>query len=260
MTANTDRPIVISILQYQDEIETGSLSVFDLLDKVVALGVDGIELRREPWKSYQTEIAPVRERLEAQGKFATYATFSTLFAPDNDAYKLLLHDIDTAKALGSPLLRVFPGAAPDDLSDPAWEAAKEAVQYAALRGIVLALENFGKMPGGTIREIAHILNAIPDPALQTNIDIGNYATHGEDVVAAIQAVGERAIYAHLKDKLGSKSDATTYLGGGDMRMQEIMTALEALPQRIIYCFEFAGGGEPDTRIEKSLAYLREFRP
>jgi sugar phosphate isomerase/epimerase len=168
-----------------------------------------------------------------------------------------MHDIDTARALGSPLLRIFPGAAPEDRSDPEWSFAKEAVEYAASLGVVLALENFGKSPGGTVREIAHILNAIQHPALQTNIDIGNYATNGEDVVAAIQAVGERAVYAHLKDKLGSQSDATTHLGGGDMPMREIMTALEALPQHIIYCFEFAGAGEADARIEKSLAYLRD---
>lgn len=259
MTLNANRPVIISILQYQDEIAAGTLSVFDLVDKVVSFGVDGIELRREPWKGYQSEIAPVREQLEAQGKLVTYATFSTLFAPDDDARKLLLHDIDTAKALGSPLLRVFPGVAPEDLADPAWNLAKEAVEYAAALGIVLALENFGKPPGATISEIAHVLNAIPYPSLGTNIDIGNYATNGEDVVAAIHAVGDRAVYAHLKDKLGSKSDATTHLGGGDMPMGAIMTALEALPQRIIYCFEFAGGGEADTRIERSLAYLRDFR-
>jgi sugar phosphate isomerase/epimerase len=259
MTPNANRPVIISILQYQDEIAAGTLTVFDLIHKVVSSGVDGIELRREPWKHYQAEAAQVREQLEAQGKFATYATFSTLFSPDDDARKLLLHDIDTAKALGSPLLRIFPGAAPDDLADPAWSLAKDAVEYAASLGIMLALENFGKAPGATMREIATILDAIPHEALQTNIDVGNYATNGEDVVAAIHAVGGRAIYAHLKDKLGDKSDATTHLGGGDMPMHEIMTALEALPQRIIYCFEFAGGGEPDARIQKSLAYLRDFQ-
>lgn len=256
MTTNPDRPVIISILQYQDEIAARTLTVFDLIDKVAVFGVDGIELRREPWRDYQIEVAPVREQLEAQGKFATFATFSTLFAPDDDARKLLFHDIDTARALGSPILRVFPGAAPDDLSDPAWSRAREAVDYAASLGIVLALENFGKSPGGTIREITHILNAIPHPALQTNIDIGNYATNGEDVVTAIQTVGGRAVYAHLKDKSGSKSDATTHLGGGELPMREIVTALESLPQRIIYCFEFTGDGEADARIKKSLSYLQ----
>jgi sugar phosphate isomerase/epimerase len=259
MTLNANRPVIISILQYQDEIAAGTLTVFDLVEKVVAFGVDGIELRREPWKNYRTEVKAVREQLEAQGKFATYATFSTLFTPDAEAQQLLLHDIDTAKTLGSPLLRVFPGTVPDDPSAPAWDLARETVEYAASQGVLLALENFGKAPGCTIQEIAQIMNAIPHPALQTNIDIGNYATNGEDVIEAIETVGERAVYAHLKDKLGSKSDATTHLGGGDMPIHEIMTALEALPQRIIYCFEFAGGGEADTRIEKSLAYLRDFR-
>lgn len=259
MTPATNRPVIISILQYQDEIAAGTLTVPALIDKLAPFGVDGIELRPEPWVNMQAELASVRKKLETQGKFAAYATFSTLFAPDADAQKQLLLDIDTASALGSPLLRIFPGAAPEALSDPAWSRAKEAVDYAAACGIVLALENFGKAPGGTLREITHILNAIPHPSLQANIDIGNYATNGQDVVAAIHAIGDRAVYTHLKDKRGSQSDATTYLGGGEMPMREIMTALEALPQRIIYCFEFVGAGEPDARIEKSLAYLRDLR-
>ena len=34
------------------------------------------------------------------------------------------------------------------------------------------------------------------------------------------------------------------------------SAVEALPQRLLYCFEFRGGGDPDGRITRSLEYLR----
>jgi sugar phosphate isomerase/epimerase len=254
------RPIIISILQYQDEIAAGTLSVFDLIDKLDRFGVAGIELRREAWKDYKRELGTVRERLDAQGHIVTWATFSTLFAPDADAQTMLLHDIDTAKAIGSPLLRVFPGVVPDDPTDPAWRGAIDAVEHAASLGVVIALENFGRSPGGTLREVQHVLDHIAQPALGTNIDIGNYATQGQDVVAAIDAIGARAVYAHLKDKAGDSSDATTFLGGGDMPLREIMTSLDALPQPIIYCFEFTGGGEADARIEKSLAFLRDTQP
>lgn len=253
-----NRPILISVIQYQDELKAGTLSIFDVIEKAHTLGADGVELRREVWANYQDELSAARERIEAVGLLVIYATFSALFSADESARKLLFHDIETAKALGSPLLRVFPGAAPTSLDDMAWESAIEAVEYAAAQGVTLALENFGKTPGGTVNEILHILNRIPLDALKTNIDIGNYSTHGEDVPEAVQAVGSRAVYAHLKDKAGDKSDATTHLGGGEMPMREIITALNALPQQVIYCFEFVGDGEADARIEKSIAYLRGF--
>ena len=254
---NTKRPVLISVIQYQEELKAGTLTVLDLIDKLQGLGVDGIELRRELWPDYAHQLLAVKERIAAVGKLVTYATFSTLFSPDAVAHKLLLHDLDTAKALGSPLLRVFPGAAPADTTDAKWTGAIEAVAHATSLGVVIALENWGKLPGGLLSEMTHILNHIPSPTLKVNVDIGNYATHGEDVLDAIEVLGERVVYAHLKDNAGEKSDDTTYLGGGQSPMREIMTALNALPQRVIYCFEFVGGGEPDARIAKSLAYLRE---
>lgn len=252
----TNRPILMCVVQYQDELKAGTLTIRDLVNKMDALGVDGIELRREVWPNYAAEVAMIHDRVHDMGKLVTYATFSTLFSPDEDAHKLLLHDLDTAKALGSPLLRVFPGATPADRSDAGWDKATEAVNYAASLGIAIALENFGRTPGGHLSEITHILEQIPSPALKTNVDTGNYATHGENVVQAIQMLGARVSYSHLKDKAGDKSDDTTYLGGGTAPMADIINALEALPQPVIYCFEFVGGGEPDERIRKSLAYLR----
>jgi len=255
---NANRPILISVIQYQDELKAGTLTVLDLIDKLDGLGVDGIELRRELWTTYTSELSAARKYLEAAHKLVTYATFSTLFSADADAHKLLLHDIQTAKALGSPLLRVFPGAAPQDTSDPKWAQANEAIAYAASLGIIIALENWGKLPGGLLSEMLHILNNSPSSTLKVNVDIGNYATHGENVLDAIRALGNRVVYAHLKDKAGDKSDDTTYLGGGQSPMHDIVAALNALPQPILYCFEFVGGGEPDERVKKSLAYLKTF--
>ena len=93
--------------------------------------------------------------------------------------------------------------------------------------------------------IAHILDRFPPPALQTNVDTGNYVVRGQDVVEAIHAVGDRAVYAHLKDRPDDPKGPHTYLGGGTMARRPILDALDGLPQEMIYCFEFPGGGEPD---------------
>jgi sugar phosphate isomerase/epimerase len=185
----------------------------------------------------------------------TFATHNLLFSPDAEAHQLLLHDVDTAAALGSPLLRIFPGRTPPNDDGPGWDGAREAVEHAASRGIVIALENYVGMPGGTLAEVAHILDLIPLPALKTNIDIGNYVVRGQDVVEAIRTVGQRAVYAHLKDRAADPEGPHAYLGGGTMLLQPILAELDSLPQEMIYCFEFPGGGDPEGRIAKSLAYL-----
>ena len=152
---------------------------------------------------------------------------------------------------------MFPGAAPLDVTDAKWAWAHEAVEYAASLGLLIALENWGKLPGGYLNELTYILHNIPSQSLKVNVDVGNYAMHGEDVLEAIKVLGDRVVYAHLKDKPVMNGEVTTYLGGGAFPMDKIVAALEALPQPILYCFEFDGDGEAESRIAKSLAYLRE---
>jgi hypothetical protein len=49
---------------------------------------------------------------------------------------------------------------------------------------------------------------------------------------------------------------TTYLGGGTFPLCAVLAEFARLLQKVIHCFEFGGGGDPEGRIEKSLAYLR----
>jgi sugar phosphate isomerase/epimerase len=238
-----------------DELQAGTMLAADVVVKACTLGADGAELRREPWPAYERELIATRQLAESLKLGLTYATHNLLFSPDTEAHQLLLHDVDTAAALGSPLLRIFPGQTPPDDDGPGWEGAREAVERAASHGIVIALENYVGMPGGALAEVVHILDRIPSSALKTNIDIGNYVVRGQDVVEAIRVVGHRAVYAHLKDRPADPEGPHAYLGGGAVSLQPILAELERLPQEMIYCFEFPGGGDPEGRIKKSLAYL-----
>ena len=59
-----DRPIVMSIVQYLKQIESGSLSVPELVEIAAKLGVDGLELRREAWGAkMKEELSGVRSRM-----------------------------------------------------------------------------------------------------------------------------------------------------------------------------------------------------
>ena len=197
--------------------------------------------------------------IASHGLLVTNATRNTLFSAEADGDARLREDIADTRSLGAPQLRVFSGPIPAGDDEAGWAAGRAMVEYAGAHGVVLALENYAWTPGGRLAEMARILGRIQSPALGANIDIGNYVRHGDDPVVAVQTIGHRAVSAHLKDQDDAPAPESYHLGGGILPLPAIMAALEALPQRVIYCFEFRGGGDPDGRIASSLAYVRERR-
>ena len=249
---STQRPIVMSIVQYTDAIESKKMTVMELVEKAGELGVDGVELRRELWGEHmQQELPAVKQKIEALNLQVTFATHDVLFC-EGEAYDQLLSDVDTAAQIGSPLLRIFSGPVPTDANDLAWKKAKAVIDRAEKKGILIALENYANSPGGTLAEIQTVLNHFQVPTLKTNIDTGNYAGWKQDILKAIQAIGHRAAYVHVKDP---SEGGTSVPGEGDLPMKEIFSALDALPQKIIYCFEFPGGHDPEDRIQRALTFM-----
>jgi sugar phosphate isomerase/epimerase len=255
MAAN--RPIIMSTVQYDGELQTGQDRVSDVLRVAKRLGVDGVELRDVYWADKSAEIAACRQLRDELGLVLTYATFARLFGDEPNGREAVRQAIGDAAALGVGLVRVFPGPVPDDADLAGWAASEQLVRLAADRGITLALENFAGSPGGRLEEIERALRRFTSPSLGTNVDIGNYALNGQDVPTAIRTLGPRVVYAHLKHnrRVEDKIEAT-YLGGGDVPLDETMAEFDRLPQPITFCFEFGGGGDPEGRVKKSLAYLR----
>ncbi len=246
-----ERPVLISVVQYQEGITAGTTEIVDLFDAAHRLGADGVELRPPFWKEKVRELPAARDRAAQHGLLVTYATMGTLFGTDPAS---LREDIDDTRALGATLLRIFPGLLPADDDDAGWEVGREIARYAAAQDVTLALENFVGTPGGTLAEIMRGLDQIP--TLTTNIDIGNYPRHDQDVPAAIRAVGARAVSAHLKDHGSAPENASAALGDGVLPLTAILAELDRLPQRLLYIFEFQGGENPDDRIARSIAYLK----
>ncbi len=244
-------------MQFEDGLKSGERTVWDVLDIARQVGADGVELRRETWPRIDTELPLAARHIADAGLLVTYATQATIFDRSAAGQRQLRRDIDAAATLGAPLVRFFPGLTPQADDGPAWALAQEVVDYAAGREIIIALENYARAPGGTLAEIQEALARLESSALRTNLDIGNYPNHGQDVVAAIDRLADKIIAAHVKDKTANAADPPTFLGAGALPLRDILDALDRLPQRIYYIFEFRGGDDPEGRIERSLAYLRQ---
>ncbi len=248
-----ERPVLVSVMQFEDALTSGAMTVFDVIDIAAQVGADGAELRRELWNGWESQLDAARAHAQAQGLLLTYATHATLFSSDAAT---LRGDIDAAAALGSPIVRFFPGQIPAD-DATGWAAGTAIADYAVEKGVVIALENYARTPGGTLAEVQTALTRIP--TLMTNFDMGNYSLHGQDIPAAAAALADRIVSSHLKDQTGQPSDPPTVLGAGVLPLGDVFDALDSLPQRVIYCFEFRGGNDAVARIEQSLAYLQERR-
>ena len=254
------RPFLISAIHFDAELKSGKMSVLDLAPLAIKYGAQGVEYRDIYWKDKTKELPAVRDQAARLKLVVTYTTVTTLYSNDTQKQAKLLTDIEDAKALNAPLLRVNLGVRPAAEPEAAGqrEAARKAIEFASRSGVKLALENNSAAPGEQLSDIKATLEEFNSPVLGTNMDFANYATTGQDPLNAIQALSPWIIYVHAKDaEKTDKGWKTTYLGGGTLPLKEIFAALEKTGRSFLFCFEFPGAGDPEGGLVKSRAYLAE---
>jgi sugar phosphate isomerase/epimerase len=253
------REFFISAVQIDAELRSGARTVLDLALLAQRHGARGAEYRDYYWKDKEKELPAVRDQFSRLGLLAAYTTNTTLYNTDPSLQAQLLRDIEDARALGSPLLRVNLGPRPTpDRAAAVREAARRAIEHATRCGIRLALENNARPPGEQLSEIREALEAFNAPALGTNIDFANYVTCNQDPIAAIKALSRWIIYVHAKDALRTAAGwKSVSLGAGSLPLKDIFAALDATGSRFPLCFEFPGEGDPDGAISQSKAWLQQ---
>jgi len=109
--------------------------------------------------------------------------------------------IDHAATLGAPVIRIFAGNVPkDDSEEAALERCIEGInvslEYAAQRGVVLALENHGGITS-TPEQMLKIIHAVkPSPWFGVNFDGGNFRT--ADPYGDLAKIAPYTVNAQLK--------------------------------------------------------------
>ncbi|MHB9090713.1 MAG: sugar phosphate isomerase/epimerase family protein, partial [Chloroflexota bacterium] len=201
MGSIAQRAILICGVQFDAELRSAAMSLSELAPIAVRLGASGIEHRNVYWQDKARELPEVRAQMDELGIKATYATTTTLFNGDPRKQSQLLQDLEDAHALGSPLLRVFPGDPPG--AGPEGEAmlaaARAVLHRAEELGMRLALENHRSAYGRKLSDVKETLERLDSSVLGANIDVSNYVINGQDVVEAIRALLPWVIYCHLKD-------------------------------------------------------------
>lgn len=110
--------------------------------------------------------------------------------------------IDIAAQLGIRVARITePNIAPehqdeaDTLLENCGTALRQLADHAAQRDVRLVVENYGI----TSRQLLRVLGAADHPYVGALYDPCNFWRIGEDPLSALQNLGERVYYVHLKD-------------------------------------------------------------
>jgi sugar phosphate isomerase/epimerase len=262
-TATTDtqapglpyRANFISVVQFEREFASERTSLADFFFAATDLGANGVELRPS-LPGFPHSIREAAQMAGERNLSVVFATMSTLFTKDAHEAGLLRQNIETARDLGAKWMRVFAGEAPArDVPDHAYDDVRQAIGYAQSLGVTVLLENAATGPGSLITDIARILDVIPHPNLAVNLDIGNCVRAGDDILQAITRLQDRIASVHLKDLPDDPQEPAVGLGEGILPLDEILAALQALPQPLLYILEFPGGGNPHGRIRTAFERL-----
>lgn len=109
--------------------------------------------------------------------------------------------IDYAATMGAPVIRIFAGREKDGMSREealtlCVQGIDESLEYAATRGVFLALENHGGITA-TAPEILEIVKRVkPSPWFGVNFDSGNFTS--EDPYAELEQIAPYAVNAQIK--------------------------------------------------------------
>jgi len=162
--------------------------------------------------------------------------------------------IDHAADMGAPVIRVFAGrVASGDTEEAAIERCADtmnkALEYAATRGVALALENHGGITA-TPKQMFSIIDKVkPSPWFGVNFDSGNFQT--DDPYRDLEKIAPLAINAQIKVSVrpnGKHQPAD---------MERVVGILTKAGYRGYLVLEYEEKEAPRTEIPKHLTRLKE---
>ncbi|MGH9434841.1 MAG: sugar phosphate isomerase/epimerase family protein [Terriglobia bacterium] len=195
-----------------------TMSVFDWIDIAAGLPVDGLEMYDGFLESFQpAHLESVRRAIERRGFEMPMLCCSPDFtAPDAGERRRQVEAekirIDVTAALGGRFCRVLSGQRRPEVSRAQgvqWvaECLRDLTQYAAEKGVVLALENHYKDNYWQHPEFAQksdvfieILSLIDSPWLGAQFDPSNTLLAGEDPIDLLEKIKHRVVTMHASDR------------------------------------------------------------
>ncbi|MGC9329242.1 MAG: sugar phosphate isomerase/epimerase family protein, partial [Candidatus Hinthialibacter sp.] len=190
-----------------------TMTIMDFLDECAKLGLGA----SEPTSYYFPKPLTPEFLLQLKRKAhllgldisgtAVGNTFTNPPGPERDKQIQMVKDwIDYSAIFGAPCIRIFAGSVPSDADKEqviqwAVETTRQACEYAAQKGVFLALENHG----GIVSEpddMLKIIDGVQSDWFGVNFDSGNF--HTEDPYQSLEKIAPFAVNAQIKIEMRPK--------------------------------------------------------
>ncbi len=290
--------LAVSMWSYFHTWRNGNFDVAAFIREAKRAGAEGVELLdffyNEPntdrLMSFEPEyLAPRKSAIKAALAetglpvpiFSIAQNFAKVEPAAREAeFAKITFGVDEALDYGAGVVRVFAGDVAEGITfDQAREWIVEglalASEYAAARGIRLALENHGTLAGrgDQVRGLIDDVRARSETdVLGANPDTGNFILVNQPSHEAIQQVASLANMVHFKDfkkePEGHEGFAYTALDGsryvgialgeGDVNLGACIKALKEAAFDGWLSLEYEGEEDPFTAVPRSLTNARAF--
>lgn len=244
-----------------DQLANASYSLEKFIDFCAEQDLDGCELTAYyfPKEISGSYLMSLKERTFRLGLDISGTAIGNDFClPEGEArernLKMCRDWIDHSAALGAPVIRIFAGNVPKgETEEVARERCiagiNESLDYAATRGVCLALENHGGITATPDQMLKIIAGVKPSPWFGVNFDGGNFRT--EDPYADLARIAPYAINAQIKVEVapGGKSEPTD--------LKRVVQILKEAQYRGYLVLEYEARQDPFEAIPGYLKQLRE---
>lgn len=162
--------------------------------------------------------------------------------------------IDHSAVMGAPVIRIFAGTVPkDDSEDAARERCidgiNQSLDYAATKGVCLALENHGGITATPDQMLKIIHGVKSSPWFGVNLDGGNFST--QDPYADLAAIAPYAINAQIKVEISPNRKKEP------ADLERVVKILKDAHYRGFLVLEYEASEDPLIAVPGHLKKLRE---
>ena len=247
---------------FRQYLTSGAMNLVGFLQKAVEMEVDGVELTAYYFTSTDDDyLYTLKRQCYLLGLQVSATAVGNRFTdPDPgeraEQVKYVKDWVDISVKLGAPCLRVFAGGTPDGRSEAEarqWtiDGLKECGEYAAPRGILLALENHGGITS-TADQVIDLVTSVDSEWVGVNLDTGNFR---QDPYGSLARVAPYAVTAHAKTEIPNGNDGSDLSESSERDKEEadfseIVRMLEAQGYKGYLSIEYEAAEDAMTAVPR----------
>lgn len=226
--------LILNTWIFEADVQKG-VTQAELVDRVAALGADGIEVRREYFKDLDTELPEVAKKAREHNLIVNYSVPDVVFEDDGSVNPKLGQYFKEGQTLGLKKIKFNTGHFDKFTGD-----LKEEFSKFPLDEIEMNVENDQTPVSGTVSAIKTFLDAAHKAGLNSLgyvYDLGNWAfTHG-DADKAAKELAPYTHYIHLKNTIDNDGELSTS-DDLDEGMFDWRSLIKELPSDQYYALEY----------------------